>query len=109
MKRSGKHIVTTIFAVGLTILVIVMEFSLRLAEPFSPAAFSYIQALIKNHPHIFAALWIVILGAAMSVAYVKYVEKKTAAKLAALLIWLAIFLTGLLYWLYQLFETTAIK
>jgi hypothetical protein len=103
MKRSGKHIVATIFAVSLTILVIVMEFSLRLAEPFSPVAFSYIQTLIKNHPFIFGALWIVILGAAVSIAYVKYLEKKTTAKLAALLIWLAIFLTGLTYGLYRVF------
>lgn len=103
MKRSGKHMVAAILAFGLTILVIGMEFSLRFAEPFLPGTFSYVQTLIKNHPLIFGALWIVILGAAVSAAYLKYVEMKTTAKLAALLLWLATFLTGLTYGLCRAF------
>ncbi|MDD2338249.1 MAG: hypothetical protein PHD01_16960 [Geobacteraceae bacterium] len=103
MKRSGKRIVSIIFAVVLTVFVVIMEFSLRFAEAFSPTAYRYIQRLFENHPFIFGSLWIVIMVSGVSVAYIKYSEQKTKGRLAALLFWLAIFLIILIYGLYHIF------
>jgi len=103
MKKSAKHTLATIFAVVLTAICIIIELSLRFTEPFSPAAYGYIQTLIQHHPFVFGSFWIIILVSVVYVAYRKYSEKRTTTKLVVLLVWLGIFLTGLAYGLCQLF------
>jgi tryptophan-rich sensory protein len=103
MKGSGKKIVSIIFVVLLTIFVVIMEFALRFAEPFSPTSYRYIQRLFKNHPYIFGSLWIVIMVSGVYVAYRKFTEQKTKSRLAELLIWLTIFFIILIYGLYHIF------
>lgn len=103
MKRSGKRIASIIFAVVLTVFVVIMEFALRFAEAFSPRSYRYIQRLFENHPFIFGSLWIVIMVSGVYVAYRKYSEQKTKSRFAELLFWLAIFLLILIYGLYHIF------
>ena len=103
MKRSGKRIVSIIFAVLLTVFVVIMELSLRFAEPFSPTSYRYIQRLLKNHPFIFGSLWIVIMVSGVYVAYRKFAEQKTKSRLAGCCFGWLFSLFILIYGLYHIF------
>lgn len=103
MKKSGRRKAAIIFAVVLTVIVLIMEFVLRFAETFSPAVYRSIQGQFTSYPLFFGSLWILVMVAGVSIAYVKYSEKKTTGKLVALIFWLAIFLTILTYGLYQMY------
>ncbi|MGA7826384.1 MAG: hypothetical protein WCA04_01895 [Geobacteraceae bacterium] len=97
MKRSGKRKLSVIFAVVLTVFVVILEFSLRIVGSFSPAAHRYIHGLLQNHPLIDGFLCAFFMVSGGYIAYVKYMEQKTKVRLATCIITLPIFLGLLLY------------
>lgn len=97
MKRSAKRVISVIFAIVLTIIVVALELSLRIVGSFSPTANRYIHGLLQRNTILSGFLCAFFMVAGCAVAYVKVSEQKTTGGRAVCIILLVTYLAVMLY------------
>jgi len=71
MKRNVKRLLSGIFVVVLTVFLVVMELSLRIAGHFSQTANNFIKGLLESHPITFGSLWVILMVSAVCLAFIR--------------------------------------